>query len=125
MKELVLKKCERCRALVEVIEDCNCGDCGIRCCDQVMTRVEAKETDLGFEKHLPQIEKENDKIMVKVNHPMDEKHHIDWIACVTENTINKVFFSYNEKPECEFDYVKDSKVYVFCNEHSLWVKKVE
>ena len=27
--ELIIKKCQKCGAIVEVINDCNCGDCRI------------------------------------------------------------------------------------------------
>ena len=30
--ELIIKKCLKCGALVEVINDCNCNECGITCC---------------------------------------------------------------------------------------------
>ena len=31
-RELILNKCEKCGALVEVIKECKCN-CGINCCD--------------------------------------------------------------------------------------------
>ena len=34
MKELKLKRCKKCNALVEVLEDCNCEGCGIICCEE-------------------------------------------------------------------------------------------
>ena len=34
--ELIIKKCQKCGALVEVINDCNCGDCRITCCGEPM-----------------------------------------------------------------------------------------
>ena len=36
MKELILKKCMKCNALVKVLEDCSCDDCGIICCGEPM-----------------------------------------------------------------------------------------
>ena len=122
-RELILNKCEKCGALVEVIKECKCN-CGINCCDTPMTVESAKTNDLGFEKHVPIITVNEDKVSVKVNHIMQEDHYIEWVAYVTDKSITKVFFSPNDKPECEFDYVKDSKVYSYCNKHSLWVSDV-
>ena len=39
MKELKLKRCRKCNALVKVLEDCNCKGCGIICCDEAMEEV--------------------------------------------------------------------------------------
>ena len=33
------KQCLKCGALVEVIKDCTCKDCGIRCCGEPMVEV--------------------------------------------------------------------------------------
>ena len=29
-------RCEHCGAMVKVLIDCNCGDCGIKCCNKTM-----------------------------------------------------------------------------------------
>ena len=29
-KELIIKKCQKCGAMVKVIEDCHCDNCGIK-----------------------------------------------------------------------------------------------
>ena len=34
---MVLKKCMKCGALVKVLKDCNCDNCGIKCCNEEMT----------------------------------------------------------------------------------------
>ena len=37
--ELIIKKCQKCGALIEVINDCNCKDCGIICCEKPMIKL--------------------------------------------------------------------------------------
>ena len=35
-KELVIKRCSKCQALVEVIKDCTSDNCSIKCCGEEM-----------------------------------------------------------------------------------------
>ena len=62
MKELVLKKCMKCNALVKVLEDCKDESCGIVCCGEPMKEVKANSTDAAFEKHVPTYEKEGENV---------------------------------------------------------------
>lgn len=75
-----LKKCEKCGAMVEVLQDCTCENCGIKCCGQEMTEVIANSVDASFEKHVPQIEVCGNYIIANVNHVMEEEHNIEWLA---------------------------------------------
>ena len=79
MRELKLKKCLKCGALVRVIEDCNCKDCGIECCGNAMNEVEANSVDAAFEKHVPTYERKDGKLIVTVNHVMESEHYIEWL----------------------------------------------
>ncbi len=36
-------RCEKCGAMVKVLIDCNCGDCGIRCCNEPMKEISEEE----------------------------------------------------------------------------------
>ena len=47
--ELIIKKCQKCGALVEVINDCNCWDCGITCCGEPMVKLISNSVDASFE----------------------------------------------------------------------------
>ena len=83
-KELVIKKCLKCGALIEIINDCNCEECGIMCCGEKMIEIKPNSIDASFEKHVPTYEKVEDEILVKVNHVMEKEHYIEWIAMVTD-----------------------------------------
>ena len=48
--------CKKCGALVEVLEDCTCKDCGITCCNENMVELKSNSVDASFEKHLPSCE---------------------------------------------------------------------
>ena len=36
-------RCESCGAMVKVLIDCNCGDCGIRCCNEKMKEISEED----------------------------------------------------------------------------------
>ena len=37
-------KCEKCGAIVKVLIDCTCEDCGIKCCNERMKEISEEET---------------------------------------------------------------------------------
>lgn len=36
-------RCEKCGAMVKVLIDCTCGDCGIKCCNDKMKQISEEE----------------------------------------------------------------------------------
>ena len=124
-KELVIKKCSKCQALIEVVKDCTCNNCNIKCCGEEMIELVPNSVDAAFEKHVPNYEIIEEYIIVNVNHVMEEEHFIEWIAMSSDNKIIKKFLLPNEKASVIFPYVKGSKIYSFCNKHGLWSKEVE
>ncbi len=124
-KELVIKKCSKCNTLIEVIKDCNCDNCSIKCCGEEMIELVPNSVDATLEKHVPNYEVIDNQIIVTVNHVMEEDHFIEWIAMSSNNEIIKKVLLPNEKASAIFPYVKGSKIYSFCNKHGLWAKDVE
>lgn len=124
-KELVIKKCKKCGAIVKVIEDCNCGGCGIICCDEPMEKLVPNSVDAAFEKHVPTYEKMDDGIFVKVNHVMEKEHFIEWIALVSENKEYFVTLYPEQNAEVHLPYISGSKLYAYCNKHGLWETEVK
>ena len=124
MKELVIRKCKSCGALVNVLEDCNCK-CGIQCCGEEMEKLVPNSVDAAVEKHVPTYEKSGDKILVKVNHVMKDEHYIEWVCLVTDSKQCMVRFKPGEVAEAKFPYVPGSVLYGYCNKHGLWKKDVE
>ena len=124
-KELVIKKCLKCGALIEIINDCNCEECGIMCCGEKMMEIKPNTIDASFEKHVPTYEKVEDEILVKVNHVMEKEHYIEWIAMVTDTSVYKVKLCPEQNAECRFKYIPNSKLYVYCNKHGLWSNDIK
>lgn len=124
-KELVIKKCLKCGAIVEVINDCVCDNCGIKCCGEQMIEMIPNSIDASFEKHVPTYEIVEDEILVKVNHVMEKEHFIEWIAMVTDTGICKAILYPEQDAECRFKYVSNAKLYAYCNKHGLWSKEIK
>lgn len=121
----MLKRCLKCGAIVEVIKDCTCKDCGIKCCGQEMTEVKANSVDASFEKHIPTYEVVGEYVVVTVNHVMESDHFIEYIGLESDKINAKKFFKTGEVAKAIFPYVKGSKLSSYCNKHGLWQTVVE
>ena len=121
-RELIIKRCKTCGAMVKVITDCE--DCGIKCCGEEMEKLIPNSVDASAEKHVPQVEKVEDEIFVKVAHPMEKEHYIEWIAQVRDNKEEFVYL-YPEGPaEVRFKNIPNATIYAYCNKHGLWKKEM-
>lgn len=125
MKELIIKKCLKCGAIVKVLKDCECPDCGINCCGEAMKELKTNSTDGAIEKHKPTYTVDNNKLIVNVAHVMEEDHYIEWICLVTDNKEEYVYFKPNDNPTATFDKVSKGTIYSYCNKHGLWKTEIE
>jgi len=120
-KKLEVYKCELCGNVVEVLHE---GAGQLVCCGQPMKLMDEQNADSTTEKHVPVIEKTNDGVMVKVGsvpHPMEEKHHIEWIEIQADGKSYRQFLEPGEPAEAFFDVkAPDIKAREYCNIHGLW-----
>ena len=123
--ELVIKKCKSCGAMVKVLKDCTCENCGIKCCGEEMEILVPNSVEASLEKHIPTYEKVEDEIFVKVNHPMEKEHYIEWVTLVKDNKEYTVNLYPEQNAECRFKYIPGSTIYAYCNKHGLWKAEVE
>jgi len=117
-------KCEICGNIVEVLHE---GKDSLVCCGKPMELQEENYSENeGNEKHVPVIEKVEGGIRVKVGekeHPMEEKHYIEWIEVSTDKGSSKKFLKPGQKPEAFFPIKTDPenvKSREYCNVHGLW-----
>lgn len=123
--EFKLKKCKKCGAMVEVLKDCTCDNCGIICCGENMVDVVPNSVDASIEKHMPEYEVIGNFIVAHVNHVMEDEHYIEYIALSSENISARKYFKPGEQAKAVFPYVKGSSLYAYCNKHGIWKKDVE
>lgn len=124
MRELVIKKCLKCGALVKEIQGCKCKDCGIVCCDNIMATITANSTDAAIEKHVPTYEINDGKIIAKVNHVMDEEHFIEWICFISDDREEYVYLKPNDEAAAIFNH-SQGILYSYCNKHGLWKQEIK
>ena len=120
-EKLEVYKCEVCGNIVEVLH----GGVGeLVCCGQPMTLQRENTVDAAKEKHVPVIEKVAGGYKVKVGavaHPMEEKHHIEWIELIAGDKAYRQFLKVGEAPEAFFAVDATSvSAREYCNLHGLW-----
>ncbi len=121
---MIIKKCLKCGALVKVINDCTCPDCGITCCGSEMKEMMANTSDGAVEKHKPTYIIDGDKLIVTINHVMDDDHYIEWISLVTDDSEEYRYLKPGMEAKTIFDKVPSGKIYAYCNKHGLWVEEI-
>ena len=114
-------KCELCGNIVEVYTG---GAGALTCCGQEMKLMAENTVDAALEKHVPVIEKSKEGILVKVgsvDHPMEDKHYIEWIEVIAGETSYTTYLKPGEKPQACFPALEgDITVREYCNLHGLW-----
>lgn len=120
-EKLQIYKCNVCGNIVEVLH----GGVGeLVCCGEPMELLVAKTADEGKEKHVPVIEKIDGGYKVKIGsvpHPMEEKHHIEWIEIIADGKAYRQFLKAGDAPEAIFNIQADSiSAREHCNIHGLW-----
>jgi len=120
-EKMQVYKCALCGNMVEVLH----GGVGeLVCCGQPMTLLTENTVDAAKEKHLPVIEKVAGGYMVKVGavaHPMEEKHHIEWIELIAGNKAYRQFLKPGDAPEAFFATdASQVSAREYCNLHGLW-----
>ncbi len=120
MRELLLRKCPKCDALVKVIND----NCHLTCCGEEMVVVTSNSTDAAFEKHVPNYIKKDKDLIVTVDHVMESDHYIEWLAFISDNKEEFVYLKPGIKAEVTFKDATNGYLYSYCNKHGLWEKEV-
>ena len=102
----------------------------VYCCGEEMTKIVPNTVEASQEKHIPQVEVNGNIVRVTVGstlHPMEEAHHIAWVAMETEQGNQRKVMKVDSEPVIEFaicdgDRVKN--VYAYCNLHGLWKQEM-
>ncbi len=120
-KQLEVYKCDICGNIVEVLHE---GKGELVCCGQPMKLQVENTVDASKEKHVPAVEKTADGIKVQVGsveHPMEEKHYIEWIQLIAGGKAYRQFLKPGDKPVAVFKVDADTvTVREYCNLHGLW-----
>ena len=114
-------KCGLCGNIVEVLH-ASVGE--LVCCGRPMTALLENTTDAAKEKHVPAIETVAGGYKVRIGavaHPMEEKHHIEWIELLADGASCFAFLRPGAAPEATFRIDADEVMArEYCNLHGLW-----
>ena len=121
--------CEKCGAMVKVLIDCTCENCGIKCCGETMQQLIAGTTEASREKHIPEVSLNDKSVKVTVGsvlHPMTEEHYISWVYLETDKGGAFKHLDPTDAPEVVFALAdeKPIAVYAYCNLHGLWKAEI-
>lgn len=122
-------KCNVCKKIITILNNEPVSASTI-CCNKEMEELKPLVKELNFEKHIPSIKIEGNKVGIQIGselHPSNKEHYIEFIAIEFDNgeTLIKRF-DYNEEPIMCLTLGCDKKikaVYAYCNIHGLWVNK--
>lgn len=121
METVFLKKDEEVLYLVAGSKDKLSG-----CKCEGFTLLDSSTAEGAGEKHLPVVEKEGNKITVKVGsvfHPMTQEHSIGWIFLETKKGGAFIRLQPDAQPVGEFvlgDGDEAVAAYAYCNLHGFW-----
>ena len=115
--------CSHCGKIIALVKE---SGVPVMCCGQKMQEIIPGTVDASKEKHVPVYTVENNKVKVtvgEVEHPMEEKHYIEWVSLQTKYGNQRKALKPGDKPSvcfalCEGDEVE--AVFAYCNLHSLW-----
>ena len=125
MKSVFLKKNEEILYLVSGTEE------KLECCLKEGYQILDSSTAEGAgEKHLPVVERDGNKITVKVGsifHPMTEEHSIGWIFLETRKGGQLIRLEPTDQPVGEFVLAQADEAvaaYAYCNLHGFWKTEI-
>lgn len=117
-------KCEACGNMVEVLHS---GAGELVCCGKPMKHIVENTVDASKEKHVPVVEISNSEVHAlvgSIEHPMEEKHLIEWIEVNSGDYLFRKYLKPGERPEAVFEVEgKVDFVREYCNMHGLWKKE--
>lgn len=116
-------RCSICGKIIAIVNETNVDTI---CCGKPMEEIIPNTVDAAKEKHVPVYEIKDNKVFVtvgSVDHPMEDKHYIEWIAVETSSGNQRKTLKPGDKPKACFSLCEGDKVtavYAYCNLHGLW-----
>jgi len=114
-------KCIICGNMAEITL---AGSGQLVCCDQPMQLCMENRDETIRPSHIPVLERTSQGLMVRVGiieHPMEQRHHVEWIEVIAEGMACRQFLGQGDSPSALFDNrVSPTIVREYCNQHGLW-----
>jgi len=122
IKKQAVYYCEGCKNVVESLWN---GDHDLQCCGKPMVELKPNTVDAAQEKHVPVIERDGNKVTVKVGeapHPMGADHYILFVEVLAGDKVYRHDFKEGDTvAEATFLIEEQNlKARAFCNLHGFW-----
>lgn len=120
-------KCEGCGKLAVLFRE---SACPTKCCGEPMVEVVPGTVDAAKEKHIPAVTVNGSAVDVavgSVEHPMLDKHYIEWIILETNQGFQKKDLKPGDKPAAKFALAEGETAvaaYESCNLHGIWKAEI-
>lgn len=119
------KKVYECDLCGNIIESLWNGKPDISCCKQPMKELTLNTVDAAVEKHVPVIERDGNRVTVKVGevpHPMQSDHYILFIEVIAGNKVYRHDLIEGDTVAVATFLIEeaDIKARAFCNLHGFW-----
>ncbi len=111
MKKMSFFICPICGNVISAV-----GEGLFSCCGIILHKEESEKSDKS---HLICIETIEDEYYVSLNHPMDKKHYISFIAYVTSDSCEIVKLYPEQGISVRFKKKGHGFIYAFCNKHGM------
>ena len=117
--------CSHCKSIVLKLNDLGPSP---SCCGEEMKELIPNTVEASFEKHIPFVEQDGNKVHVEVGeviHPMLKEHYIEWIYLPTNKGAMIKYLQPGEEPKADFVLAEGEialSIYAYCNLHGLWKK---
>ncbi len=97
------------------------GETLVSCCGITLPILEPEEID---DEHFVDVAKIENDYYIKVNHSMNKKHYISFIAYVTSNKFELYKLYAEQNAEARFNVRGKGFIYIYCNKHGLFKYKI-
>ena len=97
------------------------GDTMISCCGIRLPALEAEEADPV---HRVKVERVEDEIFVSSDHSMSKEHFLSFVAYMTTDRCEITALYPEGGAEARFFRRGSGRIYVYCNQHGLFMQKV-
>lgn len=118
MEELVIKKCNKCGAVIKYVYPCLCDNCNILCCGEEMECLVSQYEVNNV--HVPLLVKKDKSLYITMDHVMEEEHYISNVYILRDNEVIEYSFKPGDEIAFVFPYQSNIRVYALCNKHGLW-----
>lgn len=123
MENLKIMKCSLCGSIILEVKGCSCNNC-ITCCGKAMEEVPSVNEE-KVSTHKPSYYRQDNKLIIRVNHEQDTEHYIEAIIIKTDNEVLVHKFTNEEEPELIMGYEPNMEIYSICTKDGIYKTIVE